>query len=129
MTTLNRKKFLLYILRTCHVKVNHRLLTELCCSVVILLFYVLFVLIVLFYVLFVCKCVQYYCQRVASHLQMTNTSYHIKRSGFNSRTVHVGFVVDEIGLRPHFLRLQLFAWPVSFHRFPILIQSTTNAVK
>ena len=34
-------------------------------------------LLVLFYVLFVCKCVLYYCHRVASQLQLTNVSYHI----------------------------------------------------
>jgi len=34
------------------------------------LFYVLFVSIVLFYVLFVCKCVLYYCHRVATKLQL-----------------------------------------------------------
>jgi hypothetical protein len=30
----------------------------------------------LFYVLFVCKCVLYYCHRVAIQLQLTNISYH-----------------------------------------------------
>jgi hypothetical protein len=30
-----------------------------------------------FYVLFVCKCVLYYCNRVATQLQLTNISYHI----------------------------------------------------
>jgi hypothetical protein len=39
-------------------------------------FYVLFVSIVLFYVLFVCKCVLYYCHRVATQLQL-NISYII----------------------------------------------------
>ena len=33
--------------------------------------------IVLFCVLFVCKRVLYYCHRVATQLQLTNTSYHI----------------------------------------------------
>ena len=42
----------------------------------IVLFYVLFVSIVLFYVLFVCKCVLYYCHRVATQLQL-NISCHI----------------------------------------------------
>jgi hypothetical protein len=32
---------------------------------------------VLFFVLFVCKCVLYYCYRVSSKLQLTNTSYII----------------------------------------------------
>jgi len=36
-----------------------------------------FVSIVLFYVLFVCKCVLYYCHRVATKLQLTNISYRI----------------------------------------------------
>jgi hypothetical protein len=30
-----------------------------------------------FCVLFVCKCVFYNCHRVATHLQLTNISYHI----------------------------------------------------
>ena len=34
------------------------------------LFYMLFVSIVLFHVLFVCKCVLYYCHRVATQLQL-----------------------------------------------------------
>ena len=44
------------------------LLSELCCSMYF------FVSIVLFYVLFVCKCVLYYCHRVATQLQL-NISY------------------------------------------------------
>ena len=43
----------------------------------IVLFYVLFVSIVLFYVLSVCKCVVYYCHRVATQL-LLNISYIIK---------------------------------------------------
>jgi len=42
----------------------------------IVFFCVLFVSIVLFYVLFVCKCVLYYCHRVATQLQL-NILYHI----------------------------------------------------
>jgi hypothetical protein len=42
-------------------------------------FYVLFVSIVLFCVLFVCKCVLYYCHRVATQLQL-NISYQINIS-------------------------------------------------
>ena len=34
-------------------------------------------LFVLFFVLFVCKCVLYYCHRVATQLQLTNISHHI----------------------------------------------------
>jgi hypothetical protein len=30
-----------------------------------------------FCVLFVCKCILYYCHRVATQLQLTNISYHI----------------------------------------------------
>jgi len=36
---------------------------------------IVLLLIVLFYVLFVCKCVLYYCHRVATQLQLTNMSY------------------------------------------------------
>jgi hypothetical protein len=32
---------------------------------------------VLFCVLFLCKCVLYYCHRMATHLQLTNISYHL----------------------------------------------------
>ena len=38
-------------------------------------------LIVLFYVLFVCKCVLYYCHRVATKLQLTNISYGLEDGG------------------------------------------------
>jgi hypothetical protein len=48
--------------------------TLVCICVVQLLF-------VLFYVLFVCKCVLYYCYRVATQLQLINISYHIKLLG------------------------------------------------
>ena len=41
------------------------------------LFCVVILCFVLFYVLFVCKCVLYYCHRVATQLQL-NISYHIK---------------------------------------------------
>jgi len=34
-----------------------------------------------FSVLFVCKCVLYYCHRVATQLQLTNISYHITNQG------------------------------------------------
>jgi hypothetical protein len=37
-----------------------------------------FCFIVLFCVLFVCKCVLYYCHRLATQLQVTNISYNIK---------------------------------------------------
>jgi len=37
-------------------------------------------LIVLFCVLFVCKCVQYYCHRVTTQLQLTNVSISISKS-------------------------------------------------
>jgi len=36
----------------------------------IVLFYVLFLSIVLFYALYVCKCILYYCHRVATQLQL-----------------------------------------------------------
>jgi len=40
-----------------------------------------FCLIVSFCVLFVCKCVLYYCHRVATQLQLTNISYPIHLQG------------------------------------------------
>jgi len=42
---------------------------------IFVLFYVFFVS---FSVLFVCICVLYYCHRLATQLQLTNISYHIK---------------------------------------------------
>jgi hypothetical protein len=41
------------------------------CSILYIVF------IVLFCVLFACKCVLYYCHRVATQLQLTNISSHI----------------------------------------------------
>jgi len=38
-----------------------------------------------FYVLFVCKCVLYYCHRVPTQLQLTNTSYIIRNYHFVSK--------------------------------------------
>jgi hypothetical protein len=65
---------------------------QLCCSVYncvvlgrIVLSYVLFVSIVLFYLLFVCKCVLYYCHRVATQLQL-NISYHKTRTSRRLRS-------------------------------------------
>ena len=43
----------------------------------IVLFCVMFVSIVSFCVLFVCKCVLYYCHRLATQLQLTNTAHRI----------------------------------------------------
>jgi len=40
--------------------------------------FMLFQIFVLFCVLFVCKCVLYYCYRVATQLQLTNISYHME---------------------------------------------------
>jgi len=59
------------------------------------LFYVLFVSIVLYYVLFVCKCVLYYCHRVATRLQLTNILYHIyfEKNLSLCHTVHQNFDV------------------------------------
>ena len=59
--------------RVCLAKTGHG--QHLCCSTRMYCF----VLIVLFFVLFVCKCVLYYCHRVATQLQL-NISYHIKTS-------------------------------------------------
>jgi hypothetical protein len=60
--------FFLILLIMCFYYVSVFLLLFMFCSV--------FCFIVLFYVLFVCKCVLYYCHRVATQLQLTNI-YHI----------------------------------------------------
>jgi hypothetical protein len=54
----------------------------------IVLFYVLFVSIVLFYVLFVCKCVLYYCHRVATQLQLNISSYH---TSYHTISYHISY--------------------------------------
>jgi len=50
------------------------LLLCLCMLFVMYVLFCVFCFIVLFYVLFVCKCVLYYCRRVATQLQLTNIS-------------------------------------------------------
>jgi hypothetical protein len=55
------------------------LLLFLCTLIFIYVIFCVFCFIVLFCVLFVCKCVLYYCHRVATQLQLTNISYHIKQ--------------------------------------------------
>jgi len=54
----------------------------------VVLFYVLFLSMVLFCVLFLCKCVLYYCHRVATQLQL-NISYHVS---FNHIIMLYGFI-------------------------------------
>jgi hypothetical protein len=56
---------------------------------IFVLFYVLFFVVLCivvgflsFCVLFVCKCVLYYCHRVATQLQLTNISYHVNQAMF-----------------------------------------------
>jgi hypothetical protein len=58
----------------------------LCILTVMYVLFCVFCFIVLFWVLFVCKCVQYYCHRVATQLQLTKISYHMTQS----EAYHVG---------------------------------------
>ena len=53
------------------------LLLCLCTLIVMSVPFCTFCYIVLFYVLFVCKCVLYYCHRVATKLKLTNISNQI----------------------------------------------------
>ena len=46
-----------------------------------------------FSVLFVCKCVLYYCHRVATKLQLTNTSYHIS---YRIMSCHISYRISYI---------------------------------
>jgi hypothetical protein len=66
-----------------------------------------FYFIVLFCVLFVCKCVLYYCPRVSTHLQLTNTS-HINPSfpGIIKLVRFTRYVINWTGFH-HYLQLNL----------------------
>jgi hypothetical protein len=48
---------------------------------------VVLLLLVLFYVFFVCKCVLYYCHRLATQLQLINISYQIDKRKFKLATI------------------------------------------
>ena len=50
-------------------------LLHLCVPIVMYVPFWVFCFVVLFCILFVCKCVLYYCHRVATQLQLTNISY------------------------------------------------------
>jgi hypothetical protein len=57
----------------------------------ILNYFVLYIiLIVLFFVLFMCKCVQYYCHRVSTQLQLTSISYSQQNKNLVLRTGLIG---------------------------------------
>jgi hypothetical protein len=62
-----------------------------CCLLFVLFCCFLFVL---FYVLFVCKCLLYYCHRVATELQFTNISYYFNGLG-DSQNTAIAILVQE----------------------------------
>jgi len=63
--------------------------------VVLLLFVLLHV-----YVLFVCKCVLYYCHRVATQLKLRNISYHIYHIVSYISSYDINFMKPEGSLLP-----------------------------
>jgi hypothetical protein len=78
----------------------------------IVLFCVLFVSIVSFCVLFVCKCILYYCHRVATQLQLTDI-YHIS---YHTISYHIIYhIVSYHIISCHIVSYPIISYIVSYH--------------
>jgi hypothetical protein len=94
---------------------------KLCCSVVICVVRLLFVLFGCYLCCSVyCLCVNVYCHRVTTQLQLTNISYHIISYQFYSKSSpSLSFIVSECSLESsQELITFLFSEHYSFHAFP-----------